>query len=210
MARPQQVSTEEILRVAREVFLTRGPGVSTEVIAAELNVSQPALFKRFGSKKELMLAALCPTAVPAWTEEIAGGPDDRELRVQLRGLSALIAAFLAESSPGMMVLCASGIDVEDVMARYETPPPVRAIRALREWLTRAQAQGLVRELDTHEAATSILGSLHMRQFMSHMSHEQIEVPEFESYADELIEFLARGLEPRPGDSSPANKRCSES
>ncbi len=210
MARPKQVSTEEILRVAREVFLTRGPGVSTEIIAAELNVSQPALFKRFGSKKELMLAALCPKPVPGWTEEIAAGPDDRELRVQLREVSARIAAFLAEISPGMMVLRASGIDVEDVMARYETPPPVRAVRALRDWLARGQARGLVRELDTHEAATSILGSLHMRQFMCHMSHEEIDVPEFESYADQLVESLARGLEPRPGDPSPTNKKRSES
>jgi AcrR family transcriptional regulator len=210
MARPQQVSTEEILRVAREVFLTRGPAVSTEVIAAELKVSQPALFKRFGSKKELMLAALCPKPIPGWTEEIAAGPDERELRVQLREISSKVAAFFAEISPCMMILRASGIDVEEVMGRYETPPPVRATRAVQAWLARAQARGLVRDVDPHDAATSILGALHMRQFMCHIAHETADPPEFESYADELIEFLARGLEPRSSDLLLAKKKRSES
>jgi len=49
---------EEILRIAIEHFAIGGyRGTSTDVIAREARISQPYLFRLFGSKKELYLAA---------------------------------------------------------------------------------------------------------------------------------------------------------
>ena len=59
-ARPRQISDEEILEGACACFLEHGPGVSTQVIADRLGISQPALFKRFNTKEELMISALLP------------------------------------------------------------------------------------------------------------------------------------------------------
>jgi AcrR family transcriptional regulator len=50
---------DEILRVAFLAFGTRGyEGTSTEDIAAEAGISQPYLFRLFGTKKQLFLAAV--------------------------------------------------------------------------------------------------------------------------------------------------------
>ncbi|MEZ6127616.1 MAG: TetR/AcrR family transcriptional regulator [Planctomycetaceae bacterium] len=60
MARPRTISDDQILQTARDCFLEHGPSVATDVIAERLGVSSQALFKRFHSKHELMLAAIAP------------------------------------------------------------------------------------------------------------------------------------------------------
>ena len=64
MGRPRTVSDDVILEAARAVFLEQGPGASTQSIADRLSVSQAALFKRFGTKRDLMIAALMPPVPP--------------------------------------------------------------------------------------------------------------------------------------------------
>ncbi len=50
---------EEILEAARQEFATAGfHGTSTETIAARAGISQPYLFRLFGTKKELFLASV--------------------------------------------------------------------------------------------------------------------------------------------------------
>ncbi|HIK90782.1 MAG TPA: TetR/AcrR family transcriptional regulator, partial [Planctomycetes bacterium] len=61
MARPRTISDDQILQTARECFLQHGPSVATDVIADQLGVSPQALFKRFHSKQDLMLAAIAPS-----------------------------------------------------------------------------------------------------------------------------------------------------
>ena len=77
MSRPKGIPDTEVLAEARRCFLRYGPGVSTETIAAGLSLSQPALFKRFGTKKALMMSALRPPPTPAWVVALDDGPDER-------------------------------------------------------------------------------------------------------------------------------------
>src|SRR6266704_3631765 len=55
----KEVRREEILDVALEVFAERGLyGASTEEIARRAGISQPYVFRLFGTKKELYLAVV--------------------------------------------------------------------------------------------------------------------------------------------------------
>jgi AcrR family transcriptional regulator len=64
MAVPTQRKTaderrEDVLEAAREVFATHGlHGASTDDIARRAGISQPYLFRLFGTKKELFIAAV--------------------------------------------------------------------------------------------------------------------------------------------------------
>src|SRR3954466_2040120 len=49
---------EEILDAALEVFAQYGPAASTEEIAAKAGISQPYVFRLFGTKKELFKAVV--------------------------------------------------------------------------------------------------------------------------------------------------------
>ena len=79
MARPRQVTDEDILRAARDCALDHGPGVSMELVAERLGVTPPALLKRFGSRKALLLAALRPPDELPWMRALEAGPDGRPL-----------------------------------------------------------------------------------------------------------------------------------
>ena len=75
MARPRKHTDEELLAVARAVFIAHGPAVSMSVIAEQVGLSQPALSKRFGSKETLMVRALLPEPIDAWADMLDAGPD---------------------------------------------------------------------------------------------------------------------------------------
>ena len=67
---------EEILAAAREEFARHGlHGASTDAIARRAGISQPYLFRLFGTKKELFLegARRCLTQTYAAFEQAAGG-----------------------------------------------------------------------------------------------------------------------------------------
>ena len=95
MARPRQVSDVQILEAARACFLEHGASVSTTVIAKRLGVSQAALFKRFGTKEDLLVAALRPgpEMVRELLDWLAEGPDERPIPEQLLDLGVRVRSF---------------------------------------------------------------------------------------------------------------------
>lgn len=193
MARPRQVSDRDILDTARQCFLEHGPGVSTTRIAQELGLSQAALFKRFGTKGELMFQALLPPEVPPWIAQVEAGLDDRPVPDQLSVLALSIERFFIDYIPCLMTLKAAGTDMRGALAaRYEMPPPVRARRALVCWLDDAVAHGRVRPCDTASTAEAILGALQGHAMLSHI--QGID-PDPERFVDNLVVLLWRGLAP---------------
>ena len=56
--RPKKVSDEYILQTVRRCLVEQGGSVSTQFIADQVGVSQATLFKRFGSKSNLLQSAI--------------------------------------------------------------------------------------------------------------------------------------------------------
>jgi len=90
-------------------------GASTEAIAGRAGISQPYVFKLFGTKKDLFLAAVgrvCDRIVKAWEESIAGDPND-----PLHAMGKAFAGLTFHREELMLVLqaCAASKD-PDVLA----------------------------------------------------------------------------------------------
>ncbi len=198
MARTKTIPDSEVLEEARRCFLAHGPGVSTEVIAESLEISQPAIFKRFGTKKALMLAALLPPAIPAWVHTLEDGPDDRPIVEQLREVIRQSAAFFAEAVPAMSVIRSSGISREELLASFKVAPPIVAKQTLIGWLLRSAERGLIRPVDSEAAATMMLGALQFRAFMVQITGYAPSRSSDEEYVDHLADLLVRGLAPEEG------------
>lgn len=163
MVRPKTVSDEQVLASARRCFHQHGPQTSTATIAAEVGVSPQALLKRFGSKRALLLAALAPLQPDlSWIHAIARGPDDRPIREQLLGLALTLADFFSEVGRTAAILQWNGVSAREWMSRYETPPPVLGIAAVRAWLSAAAAQGRVSLRDPEAAAVMFIGMVQFR------------------------------------------------
>lgn len=196
MARPRTVSDEAILEAARAVFLEQGPAASTQLIAEQLGVSQAALFKRFGTKKCLMIAALSPPPIPPFALSLATGPTaDRDIQEQLREITTSVGQFFAGMIPRLSCLRAAGIPPEDLLARFDVPPPMLAHQALCDWLSRAMEQGQVRPTDPAPLAYALLGSFHMRVFISHLTRQPLPPEVLSQFAEDVIDALWDGLKP---------------
>lgn len=195
MARPRLVSDGDILEAARACFVEHGPNVSTAVIAEQLGISQAALFKRFGTKQQLLVASLLPPEVPPFIEIVEAGPDDRPLPDQLREITEAMGDFFVEITPRMAVMWASGLGVRNVMQCFDVPPPVRGLRALTGWFTRARDAGLVENCNPKANALMLMGSLQGRAFMTVLLGD-VATTDLDNYASTLADTMWRGIAPK--------------
>ncbi len=193
MARPRLVSDEEILTAARAVFLEHGTGASTQLVADEVGLSQPALFKRLGKKLDLVVAALAPRDYPEWVARAEAGPDERDAVVQLRELLVGINEFLTVFAPCFATLMSSGLPVHEMMRKWKGPSPVLAHRALKGWLERAHALRLLHCPDAENATFMVMGSVRGRVMEAHMFRTG-DVPSID--VESILQMLMHGLAPR--------------
>jgi len=196
MARPRSISDEQILHTARECFLEHGPSVSTDVIAEQLGVSSPALFKRFRSKNELMMAALVPQQPAPWIPLVEAGPDDRPVREQLTEILHELAEFFVDISRRMSVLRFSSVDFRELLSHFEEPPPVTDIRVIGGWLQRAIEQSLIRCVDVKATAMLMLTSMHGPAMLTDMLGQHPTGHSRDQYVDFMVDMLMQGLLPR--------------
>ena len=196
MARPRLVTDEAILSTARACVLEQGPGVSLDLVAERLGVSTPAILKRFGSRRALILAALRPPEELPWTRELAEPPTDAPLFDQLQSLFERILVFFVEEVPCMSALCESGIPLKELFDSEIPPPPVLGSRALAHWLSLAKARGLVEGDDFETTASAMLGALQGRVFLRHLFKRAWWKRTEREFVTDLANLFARALEPR--------------
>ncbi len=195
MARPRQFSDEDILATARECFLSHGPGVSTTHIAGELGMSQAALFKRFGTKEDLMIAALLPKDPVAWVALLDGGPDpQRSVQDQLHDVALAALSNFGRVMPCFATLKAGGVEPSALMKRFDVPPPLRAQLALARWFEAARDQGRVQTTDPGSLAMLFLSAMHSRSILRHILG--VAVGTDEDYVRGVLSNLWNGLAPR--------------
>ena len=195
MARPRNTTDTEILEEARACFLEHGAGVSTALIAERLGISHGVLFQRFGTKEQLLRAALLPSPVLPWIPQAQAGPDDRDVRSQLLELADEISTYLARIVPALAVLRSAGIPVESLAERREDLPPVRARREIAAWFSRASERGLLRALQPAHAADLCLGALQFRPFHQHLSHQSFDREDNRAYCEFVVDTIYRTLAP---------------
>lgn len=195
MARPKQVSDEQLLDTARACFLRDGPSVSTAVIAQEVGLSQAALFKRFGTKGRLLTCALGVAGRPVWCTTADAGPTDAPMREQLRGLGHEILAFFHEMVPRIWALKASGITHDQMFADCDVPPPVHGQRALSSWFKRAVDAGRLRTADPDVLAIAFIGNFQARAFWQHVMGGGLVTITDEVYVKQVTEVFWRGVAP---------------
>jgi AcrR family transcriptional regulator len=195
MARPRQITDDQILDAARQVFLQQGPATSTTVIAEKLGVSQAALFKRFGTKDELLIAAMRPLRQD-WIALVEESPDDSDLRQQLVQIARALNAFYEEHVPAMATLRSSGMNLEQIRACHDSAPLVRAQRSMAGWLRQAREQDRIRAgVDADALAVVLLGTLQARAFMNHMAGPQLPLSDPDATIASLVDVLWNGIAP---------------
>lgn len=171
-----------------------------EVIAEALGVSSQAILKRFGSKQEVMLAAMAPSDEAAWIPLVEAGPSDRPIRQQLTEILEQLAAFFVQMARQISVLRFSGIEPRDLMDRYDEAPPLRDIRVLAAWLDQAAEQNLIRSIDSQAMAMMMLTSMHGPAMLTDMLGKHPTGHSQSQYVNFVVDIVLQGLECKPSHS----------
>ena len=205
MARPRQITDEEILEAVRTSIFEHGPSVSTVLIAERLGVSQATLFKRFGDKSNLILKALVPEARPGFLDLVESGPIAQgavqEELIEI-GLAAL--AHFRTVMPRIMALRQAGFEPKVLLEQFDVPPPVLVLVTLTSWFDRASRMGWMHCQNSQSVAMAFMGSLHVRAFFDIMiaqtaSDVREAVVELDrAHVEGLVHNLWRGLSPDGG------------
>ncbi len=188
MSRPRETTDAQLLEAARACFLERGPRVSTQVVAQAAGVSQATLFKRFGTKEELLLAAMRPQE-PVIIRQL---DLERPAREQLEALLSEMTAFFFSMLPRLAVLKAAGVE-PGCLFRDEEPPPIRARRLLTAWLAELHAAGRVRVPDPGSVALALIGSVSTPAMRAFLFGE--EPPDPSTYAASVVDLFWEGMKP---------------
>ncbi len=193
--RPKIATDAELLDIARECFLSRGPSVSTNFIADQAGVSQATLFKRFGTKGDLMFKALGLDDVRPWLPRLEAGPDDRPIDAQLRELANALVQFFDRALPAMMAFRAAGpshvqLHLKDGAGEDAVPGPIRARLALTQWFERGQASGRLRDFDAATAAIAFIGAVQGPALRNHLAGDEVDL---DGYADQLVDTFWSGI-----------------
>ncbi len=202
MARPRQITDEQILQTMRSSVLEHGPAVSLDVVAEQLNVTSPALIKRFGTRRALMIAALKPPLDTVWSRHLSKGPDARPLREQLEDVITSFSESFNEAMPCMFALRESGIPYNEVFPRNELSPQIKAVQAVTRFLQQLAEMRLCVDEALETAGSALVGAITHRAISAHLSHSPWSTRDQKEYARQLSKLFTRALSPDNRNTPP--------
>lgn len=194
--RPKKISDLEILQVVRQCLVDQGGTVSTQYIADQVGVSQATLFKRFGSKSNLLQMAtiIGPQAQKAivFKEKLDQGPTNAPVKEQLRSLCLDMLRLFDEILPCFASLHASGMAFEESVP--ESAPPVQIRKSLTRWVETLQRSGRLRaEIHPESVALTIMGAVQHRPLRIHLIRDTYLTQTDEEYIHSIVDVLWMGL-----------------
>ena len=163
MSRPQQVSSEAIIKVARKHFLSKGHSASLKGISKDLGISHSALIQRFGTKRKLLLEALRPKEYVVWVPKFLDGPPQQiDKAIQdLHQQCLLLFSFLEEHMPSIRVLQAAEVTPYELFGG-QLPFPLLAFQRISAWIQSGIDQGVFTASHPQSVASMIMGSIFAR------------------------------------------------
>ena len=194
MARPKQVTDEKLLKVALKCFLVYGHEVSTQIIADQVGLSQPALFKRFGTKEEMFLRAVAPPEDLPILDWLDASPTSEPFRPQLVELLKKVGETLSWVLPRVQLLRAARIPREIVMSRYKVPPPDRLMISVAGFFERVRQQGQLRKVVDPRLASQWVFGLNMGgNFLVETMPHKIGSKENAEFVESAADMLCNGI-----------------
>lgn len=160
MGRPKRVEDDELLKIARAVFVLDGAHGSTREIAQRAGISEAALFKRYPTKVALFLAAMMPpnVDVDALIAVAEAVPDPKQSLVVL---CERMLAYFREAIPIILQLTQNPlIDLEAVRRRFGVSPEQRLATGVPAYLARQVERGRIACPNPAGAALLLISAVH--------------------------------------------------
>jgi len=141
MGRHKTITDDALVEEARAVFLEQGIAGSTKEIARRAGVSEATLFRRFPTKRELLIAALAPGHLDP---ETVLKPDTapKDPHAALAQFGSRMCDYFRTQIPRGLLLMTSGIPAEEFMSQPEHSPvfvfTLYLAGFIRDWANRGE------------------------------------------------------------------------
>lgn len=191
MPRNKTITDEEILAVARSLFLKEGAKASTRTLAKIAGISEAVIFQRFSTKEDLFFAAM---VLPEAQLEVIFNvqPGQKQVTVNLKLVSLQIVDYFREVMPVFLSLISHpSFNIQTFLKRH-TMPGMQLNIKLTEYLNAEAQLGRIRTGNS-AAAGLLLSHLHNLALSENIgSHQPIDT---ERAISEAIAAIWIGLAP---------------
>jgi AcrR family transcriptional regulator len=160
MGRRKRIEDEELLAVARGVFVKQGFAASTREIARRAGISESVIYQRHPTKAHLFFAAMVP---PALNVEalLSASADDRGVRERLEEIALAMMEYFREFVPILLPLITHpSFDVEKFAHQHPDSPFRRMNRSLMEYLAAQRERGNIAGENVGATALTLFSALH--------------------------------------------------
>ena len=193
MGRPPLISRETLLQAAREVFVSDGLQASIRDVAARAGISEAAIFKRFATKAELIIAAMAPPAPDV--ARILAPLDAGDLRSGLCAAMANIVDYFREVLPVVLpVIVQSDVGLKGFADRVGESSATTLNAALADRFARAVNDRKIAPVQPFAAAGLIVATAHSIVLFEIMGLHGGATPP--AVLDAMVDTLWKGLRPR--------------
>ncbi len=157
MARTKTQSDEEILAIARTVFVRDGQGASTRLIAKEAGVSEAVLYQRFGTKEGLFFLAMVPSAADLGA---LVDSDINDAEAYLLDVGERLVAHFVDILPILLrAVTHPGMDSARMHDWHRRLPFPKIVQALASRLAGFRANAEIGPIDPVAAAQAFVASM---------------------------------------------------
>jgi AcrR family transcriptional regulator len=192
MPRNKTITDEEILTMARSLFLKEGAKASTRTLAKMVGISESVIFQRFSTKEDLFFTAMVPP--PAQLEAIFNiHPGEQEIVANLTSVSLQIVVYFREVMPIFLSLVSHpSFDMQIFLQRH-TMPRIQIANRLVEYLNAEAELGRIQRGNVEATAAMLLSHLHNLALSENIGDRQLI--DTERAIASAIAALWKGLAP---------------
>jgi AcrR family transcriptional regulator len=194
--RPIAVSSDDLLDVARDVFLKRGLDATTAEIARRARISESVIFYRYKTKEALFIAVferqiVLPAAFARLESRVGSG----EIAEHLFAVGMSLVELMQTVLPFMMMAFCSPTKLNLFHARARQPHPIRMrmIRLLSGYFEAEVRIGRLRAVDPEIVARTFLGGIIQYVMSEHVERAADPLPlAATTFSRGMIDVLLRG------------------
>ncbi len=159
MPRNKTITDEEILTMARSLFLKEGAKASTRTLAKMVGISEAVIFQRFSTKEDLFFTAMVPPA--AQLEAIFNiYPGEKDIVTNLISVSVQIVVYFREVMPIFLSLVSHPAFDMQIFLQRHTMPRIQIANRLVEYLNAEADLGRIQRENVEATAAMLLSHLH--------------------------------------------------
>ena len=194
----------QILREAAQLFGSHGfNGTTTRDVAAQVGITEAALYRYFPSKEAMYTAILdermASAALLEPVEPIAAAGDDRAVFTML----ALTLLRSVEADPSILrLILYSALEGHELARPFQEKRILRLREFLTAYIARRTAEGVFRAIDPKLAARAFTGMIVDHLIVKHVFGQRDQYPQSpEQVAETYVSIVLDGVRNAPTAAS---------